>query len=330
MKFGLGIPNCREGKVYPENFANPKEIMRLTQLAEQLGFYSAWATDYIAPVPAMEFPKNVKPNWYELIVTLSYLAAVTDKIKLASGVLLLPFRDPVVLARQIITLDQFSEGRLLLGCGLGQYRDEFLTINSRNKGVHRGDLMDEIMESLYMLLNQEGQISFEGKYISFNNIQMHPKTMQNPVPVYIGGHSKAMGRRVAKWAKGVSYSSVAMLDETIGDRLSMLKPHMDEMGRTIDELDVVISTYLCFGKDLNDAISKCSETYIGRRLLRRVNLETFASNSLFGTPNQIIERIYQLQSQGMKHCVITNVCVDNYADMLEQVQIFGEDVISNF
>ncbi len=210
MKFGLGIPNCREGVFYPTFFAGPKEIIELSQLADRLEFYSLWGTDFLNPVPSMNFEENTKPNWYELIVTLSYLAAATDKIRLATGVTLLPYRDPVILAKQATTLDQFSNGRFLFGWGLGQFREEFVAINNRNRTIHRGKLMDEIMESLHLLLNKDGKISFDGEYIGFKDVEMHPKPIQEPMPIYIGGHSAAMGRRVAKGATGVSYSATLL------------------------------------------------------------------------------------------------------------------------
>ena len=329
MRFGLGIPTCREGVFYPIPFAGPKEIIELTKLAERLGFHSVWGTDYMTQVDKMGFPEGAKPNWYELIVTLSYLAAATEKIKLATGVLLLPYRDPVVLARQAITLDQFSNGRLVFGCGLGQFREEFVAINNRNQKVHRGRLMDEIMESLDLLMNGEGKISFEGEYIGFKDVEMYPKPVQRPVPVYIGGHSKETGRRVARWAHGVSYS-VTMLHERIDERLEEMRPDMEREGRSLDELDVAISTYLCIGQDMEDAKRKFVETHLGQRLLKRINLDTFVTKALFGPPEQIAERVHSLGEQGMKHCVVTNVCVDTFEEMTEQVQIFGESVVSKF
>ena len=329
MKFGLGIPNCREGVFYPTFFAGPKEIIELSQLADRLEFYSLWGTDFLNPVPSMNFEENTKPNWYELIVTLSYLAAATDKIRLATGVTLLPYRDPVILAKQATTLDQFSNGRFLFGWGLGQFREEFVAINNRNRTIHRGKLMDEIMESLHLLLNKDGKISFDGEYIGFKDVEMHPKPIQEPMPIYIGGHSAAMGRRVAKWATGVSYSAT-VLNKGIDEILMEIKPELDKEGRTIDDLDVVISTYLCLGKDLEDAKTKFTNTYLGQRLLKRINLDTFVTKSLFGTPNQISERINQLNKEGMKHCVLTNVCVDNFSEMMEQIQIFGEEILPQF
>ncbi len=331
MEFGIGIPTCREGVFYPMPFAGPQDIVKLTRLAERLGFFSAWGTDFINPVPPMGFPEGAKPNWYEIIVTLSYLAAATERIKLASGVALLPYRDPVILAKQAATLDQFSGGRFLFGWGLGQYREEFVSINAKNRKTHRGRLMEETMEALHLLLNRDGKISFGGEYIEFNDVELHPKTVQKPMPVYIGGHSQDLAKRVAKWATGVSFSITGM-HERVDERLEAMKPDLEKEGQDIDELDVVISTYLRLGSSREQAIKSFSETYIGQRLLKRANfnLDSFTSKSLFGTPDEVSEKIQSLGQEGMKHCVLTNVGVDTFGEMLEQVQMFGEEVLPEF
>jgi len=100
MKFGIGIPNCREGIFYPIPIADPQEIIKLTQLAERLGYDSVWGTDFITPIPRMGIPDTPQPNWYELLITLAYLAAATQRIQLGAGVVLLPYRDPIILAKQ--------------------------------------------------------------------------------------------------------------------------------------------------------------------------------------------------------------------------------------
>ena len=85
MKFAIGIPNCREGMFYRPQIAGPEQIEELTRLAERLGYDAIWAADFMTPVAEMGFPESAKPHWYELMVSLSYLAAVTERIKLGAG-----------------------------------------------------------------------------------------------------------------------------------------------------------------------------------------------------------------------------------------------------
>jgi len=191
--------------------------------------------------------------------------------------------------------------------------------------------MEETMEALHLLLNRDGKISFGGEYIEFNDVELHPKAVQKPMPVYIAGHSKDIAKRIAKWATGVSFS-IAGMHERIDERLETMKPEMEKEGRDIGELDVTISTYLLLGSSREQAIKSFSETYIGQRLLKRVNFnfDSFTSKCLFGTPDEVSEKIRSLGQEGMKHCVLTNVGVDTFGEMLEQVQMFGEEVLPNF
>ena len=112
----------------PAPFASPRQIAQVIQKAEQLGFNAVWGNDLITPTPGFKIADSQPPNWYEPLITLSYAAAVTERIKLGTGVIVVAYRDPVILAKQAATLDQFSEGRLLLGLGLGTFRDEFEAI----------------------------------------------------------------------------------------------------------------------------------------------------------------------------------------------------------
>ena len=127
-RFDIEIPNCREGVFVPPGFATPEQIIECVQAAERLGYHAVWATDFMSASPSSGVPSDESPAWYEPIVTLSYAAAVTSRIKLGTGVVVLPYRDPVILAKQAATLDRLSQGRFLLGLGLGAWRDEFQAI----------------------------------------------------------------------------------------------------------------------------------------------------------------------------------------------------------
>ena len=158
MKFDIALPNCMEGFLVPANFAGPAELVRFAQEAEQLGYYALWGFDFTAPVSDLRGRPSdgAEPNWYELMITLASLSGVTKTIKLGAGVVIIPLRDPVILAKQSATLDQFSNGRFLLGLGLGGSREEFVTVRPRSRGAHRGNMLDEKLDALELLLNGDG------------------------------------------------------------------------------------------------------------------------------------------------------------------------------
>ena len=129
MKFDICLPNAMEGFLAPAGFAGPKDIEKFAREAERLGYNALWGFDFLNPTPDMGITNDTKANWYELMTTLAYLACVTDRIRLVSGVVVLPNREPVLLAKQIATVDQFSNGRLDVGIGLEP---------SQHEGLHQG------------------------------------------------------------------------------------------------------------------------------------------------------------------------------------------------
>ena len=119
MTFDICLPNAMEGFLVPAPFAGPKEITRFAQEAERLGYHAVWGFDFINPAAGLGIPDSETPNWYELMTTLAYVSAVTDRLRLVAGVIVLPNRDPVLLAKQAASGDPFSNGRLPLGIGVG-------------------------------------------------------------------------------------------------------------------------------------------------------------------------------------------------------------------
>ena len=156
MNFGVAIPTCRDGLMYPPGFCNRKSLVAITTLAEDLGYHSVWGNDHIT---TQSYLKNVRPlpNYYEVLTSLSFLAAVTSKIKLGTGIVPLPLRNCVLLAKQAATLDNLSDGRLLLGVGIGAYREEFEAMIGRGR---RGDILDEGLEALNLLFQENNCVIF--------------------------------------------------------------------------------------------------------------------------------------------------------------------------
>src|SRR5215472_954639 len=118
MQFGLGIPTCREGRTYPCGFADMSQIAALARDAEQLGFDSLWANDHLATQRAVLAEQSEPANFYEPLITFAYLAALTTRIRFVVATIVAPLRQPVLLAKQAITLDRASQGRFVLGLGI--------------------------------------------------------------------------------------------------------------------------------------------------------------------------------------------------------------------
>src|SRR5690606_771327 len=184
-------------------FAGPADLIRQARRCEELGYHSVWGNDHITTQNYVrELYPDTPPNFYEPLITLAAIGAATTTLKLGTALTVLPVREPVYLAKQALTLDQMSGGRFIMAVGLGAYREEFLAWGgSRVKGARRGDMMDEGLEALRLLFT-EPRASFDGKYYSFKDVEMFPKSVAQPFPLYVGGHNMEALDRAARYGQG--------------------------------------------------------------------------------------------------------------------------------
>jgi probable F420-dependent oxidoreductase len=181
--------------------ADPRGAATIATLAERLGYDSLWAGEHVVlPSPRVE-PSPMDPDEPILdpLVALAHIAAVTERIRIGIGVIVLPQRNPLVLAKQAASLDVLSNGRLLLGLGAGYLEPEL-----RANGVsmtERGARTDEYLRAMRALWESE-RPSFHGRYIRFAEVDAHPRPIQRPLPIIVGGHSEAAHRRAAGHADG--------------------------------------------------------------------------------------------------------------------------------
>ena len=151
--FGLGIATGTEGLMYPIPYSSARDVVELSVYAEKLGFHSVWGNDHITTQNYVREEFNGQtPRYYAPLLTLSAIAERTTTLKVATALLVVPFRHPLVMAKEIATLDQLSNGRLLLGVGLGAYREEFeAEFGGSAKDMVRGKMLDESMQAMHEL-----------------------------------------------------------------------------------------------------------------------------------------------------------------------------------
>ena len=203
MKFGVVFANTGMA-VQPEGAA------ALAQIAEEAGFESLWTVEHVVVPSGYEsqypysrsgrMPGGEDSPIPDPLIWLAWVAAVTEHIRLATGVLILPQRNPVILAKEIATLDVLSRGRVTLGIGVGWLEEEFDAIGVPFR--ERGARTDEYVEALRTLWRDE-EPTFEGSFTSFRNARMYPKPVQgNGVPIVVGGHTEAAARRAGRLGDG--------------------------------------------------------------------------------------------------------------------------------
>ena len=196
--FGINVGAC----------ARPDSAVRVAQAAEAAGFDSVWTGEHVVlPDPqAPPSPADPRDPFLDPAVALTWIAAHTKTLRLATGIIILPQRNPVVLAKEIASLDVLSGGRAILGIGAGYLEPEF-----RALGVpfaRRGERTDESIDALRALWNDE-KPAFSGDFVAFAGIDAHPRPVQRGgVPIVVGGASAGALRRAV--ARGNGWYGFAM------------------------------------------------------------------------------------------------------------------------
>ncbi len=201
MKFALGMPGLI---LYPplvgpwEADASPRDLVGIAQRADELGFDMLTISEHI--VMPEKMAGAMGRRFPDSLVAASVLAGATQRIKMLTYVLVLPFRNPVVLAKQVATVDFMSDGRFVLGVGIGHTRAEFNAIGVPFE--HRGSRSNEYIEAMKELWTSNSP-KFKGDFVEFAEIAFDPKPVQKPhPPLMVGGNSKPAMRRAAKYGDG--------------------------------------------------------------------------------------------------------------------------------
>jgi probable F420-dependent oxidoreductase len=191
MKFGLY--GLHKGENTPAG-----AFVHRARLAEEAGFESIWVGDHIA-LP-LDAPDDAHEARLEAVVALAHLAAVTTRVKLGLGVIILPQRQPVLLAKQLTSLDVLSGGRLIAGFGVGYLEKELGALGAALS--ERGARTDESLAAMRALWD-EPVPAFEGRFVSFDGVLQRPRPAQRPhPPIVIGGESRAAYRRASREGSG--------------------------------------------------------------------------------------------------------------------------------
>jgi alkanesulfonate monooxygenase SsuD/methylene tetrahydromethanopterin reductase-like flavin-dependent oxidoreductase (luciferase family) len=195
-------------------FAAPDAILRVAELAEELGYWGVTAEDHLvmARHPCDEAEGREGRTVYETLATLAFVAARTTRVKLVTGVLVVPYRHPVLLAKETATLDALSGGRLVLGVGVGALRRRLSAENvnlSSNADIasrefdalgvrgDRGPIADEYLDALETLWTSD-PAEYQGEHVRFSGIDMYPRPRQAHIPIWVGGRSEKALRRAAR------------------------------------------------------------------------------------------------------------------------------------
>jgi len=190
--YGINLGACAE----------PETAATVARAAEAAGFDSVWTAEHVV-LPDPQVPEAPIPPQTPLLdpaVALSYVAAQTRTIRLATGIIILPQRNPLVLAKELASVDVLSGGRLIFGIGAGYLEAEFEALGASFDD--RGEITNEYIEAIRVLWTQE-KPRFEGRFVSFGGIDAQPRPIQKPhPPIIVGGMSPPALRRASRYGNG--------------------------------------------------------------------------------------------------------------------------------
>jgi probable F420-dependent oxidoreductase len=275
-----------------------QSLVHLARTAEEWGFASVWVHDHVFNAAHVYNRIGRKP-YYEPLTLLSYVAACTQRVGLGTSVLVLPYHNPLRLAKTAATLDVLSGGRLILGVGVGGVPQESEAMGSPY--AERGAITDEAIAIMKALWTQEDP-SFAGKYHRFSDMPFSPKPLQKPhIPVVIGGNSRAAMRRAVRLGNG--WHPFAISVETLREGMHSLREYAQQAGRDMAEIPVSVSLPL------------------GNPTPRGEALGTDAK--------EIIEKIQAFASVGVQLLVITGN-TGNIAQTLPAMDMLAREVLPIF
>lgn len=288
-----------------------KEFFReLVEVGEHYGYDSIWFSDRVvsdrfAPEPT---------------VAMSMVAAYSAKMKFGTAVTQLPLRNPVVLAKEMATLDYLSGGRLLPAVGLGQEDPREYEACGVAK-EDRGRRADEAMAVMRRLWSEDG-VTHYGEFFSLTDVTVTPKPVQKPnMPLWVGGRSKAAARRAGRLGDGWLVSSATPME--IREGADLLFATADEFGRDVerDHVGALLGFYIA--DDCDQA------TRIGEPFITRARPDAhFTEYSALGSPDQVASTIDRYLEAGASKFVVRPLCGPDQA--IKQLELLGREVLPRF
>ncbi|MFQ5966438.1 MAG: TIGR03619 family F420-dependent LLM class oxidoreductase [Acidimicrobiia bacterium] len=303
MDFGVFLPVSGRA-------ALPDTLRDFTTQVEQWGFSAVWAADRIVVPWTIDTPYPysvdnefiVPPDrpFLEPLTVLAYLAGCTGSIRLGVSVVVMPYRHPLYWAKIATSIDRLSEGRLLLGVGVGWMREEFEALDASFE--ERGAISDEQLEILRRALHDDN-VSFEGRFYTFGNVAFEPKATGR-MPIWVGGEGKAARRRTARYGDAWFPYFVRITPEGLQQQFTELVQLAEANGRDPSEIELCCCVPI-----------EVTEEDVPQE-----------PDRLRGSPDQLASAVAGFRDAGVKHLAL-QFMVPRYPDRLAQIEPFAAEVM---
>ena len=300
MKFGVMLPHYRQ-------VASSDGIMRMAREAESMGFHSVWVSEHTV-VPDDEVDR-FGLGYYDPFTVLGYVAAVTQTITLGTSIIILPLRNPLHMAQIAATVDQLSQGRLVLGVGVGSAEQEYRAMGA--PWEDRGAVADEVIQVLQHVWTAD-RPNFEGKYFNFSGINSYPQPVQSPhPPFWVGGGSRRSIRRAAEY--GDAWHSTRPSFQLLEEGTPRLHRLAERSGRDPSKIQIT-----------------------ARHPMKILDGTSKTDWPLFGSESSIIEGISRFADHGVTHLVmdtfysIPELHDESVDTVLTTMERFAQQIIPQF
>jgi probable F420-dependent oxidoreductase len=319
LQYGILLPHFGR-------YATSERIRAAGPMVEGFGFDSAWVRDHVIQQPHGHEDPDL--TYLDAFVTLSTVAATTERLKLASAVII-PHRHPILAAMMFASLDFVSGGgRIIAGCGIGNWDKEFEAI-----GIGQWDRR-ELLEEYVGIMKQlwaGGPLSHESEHYRFEDVEISPvPAVDAPIPVWYGGNSAAAVRRAVEYCEGWVASRIPLSSFT--QRIKRLRRLSSEAGKRTPDVGVI--PYIIPARTVEAGLRRLNAEALLADLQRHEppppsgafsSVEDIGGAAIVGPAEVIVERVRQFQQEGTQHFVFDlRPCLEDWEDRLAYL---GEEVL---
>ncbi len=313
MKFGIAVTTSVTPAVTGESQAEYVRV--IAEVVEESGYDSVWVSDRtLFPSDLAErYPDQFGPgkanpeaqNVLEAMTTLSYVAGATKKVRLGMSVLVLPFRNPLLNAKMVTTLDVLSGGRVTFGIGAGWMPEEFASMGASFDD--RGAVTDEHIE-IFRACCSSDVPEYKGNHFQTSGMVFFPRPIQQPhPPIWVGGNANASLRRAAKY--GNAWHGIRQTPESIGSVKAKLAEYCEQFGRSSDDVAITLRQTMQIGEAQKDEY--------GNRVV------------LTGSISEIADDCQQFAEAGVGH-ILLSIAAPSLESTEDAIRLFASEVLPKF
>lgn len=325
--------------------AHRDSLQAAARICEEFGFDAVWVQDVICwsrhqnrhhissgSREALEAAGDPPPVFLEALTTLGFLAGVTERVRIGVAVLCLPYRNPVVMAKEIANIDFLSGGRLILGVGVGAPR-AISNVDFEVLGVPRKTKYQRTRDYLKAMVAiwTEDEASYEGEYVSFPPAPIHPKPLQQPhPPIWYGGSGPTGMDLAAEMATG--WIPAWISPEEYPGRIEQLSDRARAVGRGGTDFEIATEIYVSLAETSEEALSNARGTLdvlpegYGKE---RAPMPAILGASLIGSPDEVAEKVARYVEAGVDHFEMKFV-YHTLDHLFQQLELFHHRVLPQF